>query len=167
MYRFKPEDKRDNPRCFEWYDGLMNSNYFNAFKGVLTALDRLMEEWAQKRNSWEEVDQIFQTPTFLAIIGKMRRIWMVSFYYSTIVTSNIINTQLQEDTQFMGVLNSFIYLLLFFLSLLLYNSMVMKFQEIMVYFRETIGMVPLSLVERNVGLFNYLWKVEKGECGVV
>lgn len=133
----------------------------------MTALDSLMEQWVQKRHSWEEVDKIFQSATFLAIISKMRRIWMVSFYWSTIPSSDLIKKQLEEDTEFMRVMNNFLTVFLVFMALAMFNFLVLKVQEIMVYFRSTIAMLPLELVMKNGGLFNYLKNVQIGKKEVV
>lgn len=152
-------DRLELPYCYEWYDGLLNSNYFSAFNGILTYLDRIMEEWKQKRGDWEEVEKIFKDPTFLAVIAKMRRIWMVPYYWGSIESSNLIKTQLIDDERSMNVL---LYILggciivVYFVTL---KTIIMKFQQSVLAWISILGMLPIELVKMNVFGLRYLKKL--------
>lgn len=141
----------------------MNSNMLNSFKGIFTSLDKIMDEWRQKRNSWEEVDQIFQSSTFLPIICKMRRIWIVTFYWGSTPTGNIIKKQLEEDKAFMGVFDMFFFVFFILLVVFMYFQIVLKLQGIMIYYSFSLSVIPLNLVQMNHILKTMLKKINDGE----
>lgn len=162
IFQAKSEDKADLPFCNEWYDGLLNSNYFNSLKGIITSLDKLMEEWGQKRANWDDVNKILKTPTYLAIIAKMRRIWMVPYYWGSIETSNIILEQLIDDGKLMDIVGVFANLELVLIFFFMYFSLVIQLQRIFLYWYSLLGILPIDLVKRNIVGVRYLEKIALG-----
>lgn len=145
----------------------MNSNLLSSFKGMLTSLDHIMDEWKQKRGSWDQVDQIFQTSTFLPIISKLRRIWIVSYYWASKPATNIINKQLEEDKELMGIVDMFFFAFLFLILVFMYFQIVLKLQEIMIYYSFGLSVLPLKLVQKNNALKVVLKKAHDGEKRVL
>lgn len=139
---------------------MMGSNFLNSLKGIMTSLDRLINEWEQKRNSWEEVDEIFQSPTFLAIMGKMRRIWIVSYYWASVPASNILKQQLIDDSSFMKIFDNFYIGIISVLMLVIYKILVLNLQDIMIIYRNTLREIPLRLIMSNTALRSVLEKVQ-------
>lgn len=122
----------------------------------------LMEDWKQKRGSWKEVEKMYQDPGFLVIIAKMRRIWVVPYYWASIESSDLIKKQLVEDGK---IMDRFIYvlsLLIFIGYWVIFKTMVLKFQETVLFWISILGIIPIDLLKRNLFGIRYLEKMALG-----
>lgn len=134
----------------------------NAFKGVITTTDLFITEWEQKRHSWDEVNSIYKRWSFLAIITNLRRIWIVTYYWASKEPANIANKQVVDDLEFAKTSTYLFGFIVIIAGFTLYYSLVKAVQRKMIYFYNTLGIIPLMLVEKNVGFLFRLMKVRKG-----
>lgn len=122
-----------------------------------------MQEWTQKRHSWEEVNKILKDPTFLAIVAKMRRIWMVPYYWGSIETSKLVNDQLKEDEKLETILMYFLIIFIVGVYFVIYRTFVLRFQSILLFWISVLGILPIDLLKGNLIGLRYLEKMALGK----
>lgn len=128
----------------------------------MTVFEGFIQEWEQKRGSWEEVDSIFKTFSFTSFISNGRKMWIVIFYWASIEPSNILNKQLPQDLRFVKTATFIFGIFVIGVTFALYFTFSKSLQKVMIYFNCTIQILPLLLVEKNNRLKFKIMKEGKG-----
>lgn len=121
-----------------------------------------MEDWRQKRGNWTDVEQMYKDPSFLVILAKIRRIWVVPYYWASIESSNSIKLQLIEDEKLMDRSVYFITPLIIVIFLVVFQKVILKFQENVLLWISILGVLPIDLLKRNLIGVRYLEKMALG-----
>ena len=95
--------------CSEAYDGLLNTNVLNSFRGMLTTMETLIENWRDRRYSDEKVKELLNRKNVASMIATFESLLEIYYIFSTVNYADTIKAEITSYGNFLAARKISIY----------------------------------------------------------
>ena len=129
---------------------------------MIKTLDFYLQEWENKRNSWDEVIKMFRKGSLRGMLTQFQPILTTMYYGLSMEATNTLMKELQEDLEFVELMTYSMFVVIGLGCVLLYYNVVKRIQKLMRNFKTIVFIFPFGLMEKNLIMKHHLKRVSKG-----
>lgn len=134
----------------------------NTIRGMMTTLDRMIDEWQQKRHDFEKVKDMMKNSRFELIFSMLDEINDSIYDFFSTTPSAMLTQEIESpDFIFKNLINGSIVLFIL-VWIIAFFSINWKLLELSIRFHSVPYVIPKKLIWSNMLLVHHLKKVKNG-----